>query len=142
MATSSLVRGGRNYRAARNGARRWETGRMRRIVGASFVARASFAAWLILCASVFAAGRADAQPADRFYAGKTLRFIVTYQPGGTYDLYSRLFALHASKHIPGHPPVVVEYMPGAGGMTGTIYLSDHGAVTSRPLGQINRAGPA
>src|SRR5690348_7250032 len=92
------------------------TGRMRQMAWASIVVRASFAAWLVLCASAFTIGRADAQPADRFYAGKTLHFIVTYQPGGTYDLYSRLFATHASKHIPGHPPVVVEYMPGAGGM--------------------------
>src|ERR1051326_1761356 len=89
-------------------------GRMIRIAWALIVVRALFAASLVLCASAFSGGQAKAQSADRFYAGKTLHFIVTYQPGGTYDLYSRLFATHASKHIPGNPPVVVEYMPDAG----------------------------
>jgi tripartite-type tricarboxylate transporter receptor subunit TctC len=111
---------------------------MRRIAWASIVLRASFAAWLALCASAFVGGQADVQPAERFYAGKTVRFIVTYQPGGTYDLYSRLFALHASKHIAGQPPVVVEYMPGAGGMTGTVYLFEQAARDGTVIGMAPR----
>src|SRR5215472_4665598 len=113
-------------------------GRMRRIAWVSVVVRASFAAWLVLCASALATGQAEAQPAEQFYAGKTVRFIVTYQPGGTYDLYSRLFALHASRHIPGHPPVVVEYMPGAGGMTGTVYLYEQAARDGTIIGMAPR----
>lgn len=111
---------------------------MRQMAWASIVVRASFAAWLVLCASAFTIGRADAQPADRFYAGKTLHFIVTYQPGGTYDLYSRLFATHASKHIPGNPTVVVEYMPGAGGMTGTVYLYEQAVRDGTVIGMAPR----
>jgi tripartite-type tricarboxylate transporter receptor subunit TctC len=111
---------------------------MRPIAWASLAIRASFAAGLALCANAFAPGQAEAQPADRFYAGKTLRFIVTYQPGGTYDLYSRLFAMHFSKHLPDHAPVVVEYMPGAGGMTGTIYLSEQAARDGTVIGMAPR----
>ena len=38
------------------------------------------------------AASAGAQPqtAEDFFKGKTLRFTAVYEPGGTYDLYSRL----------------------------------------------------
>lgn len=111
---------------------------MRRIASAWRLMRACLAVWLALGASALIAGRVDAQPADGFYQGKSLRFIVTYQPGGTYDLYSRLFAMHASKHIPGHPPVVVEYMPGAGGMTGTMYLYEQAERDGTVIGMAPR----
>lgn len=49
------------------------------------------------------------------YAGKTVKILVPYGPGGTYDKYSQTFAQHLGKHIPGNPNVIVQHMPGAGG---------------------------
>lgn len=59
-----------------------------------------------------------AAPADvsaQSYKGKTIKIIVPYGPGGTYDKYSQSFAKNLGKHIPGNPTVIVQHMPGAGG---------------------------
>jgi tripartite-type tricarboxylate transporter receptor subunit TctC len=58
---------------------------------------------------------ASAQAQD-FYKDKTVRFIVGYSPGGSFDLYTRVIARHFSKHIPGNPTAIVENMTGAGGI--------------------------
>lgn len=62
-----------------------------------------------------------------FYKGKTLRIVVGYSPGGGYDVYARFIARHISKHIPGHPKMIVENRPGAGGLIAAnyIYHSQH-----------------
>jgi tripartite-type tricarboxylate transporter receptor subunit TctC len=57
-----------------------------------------------------------------FYEGKTIRFIVGLAPGGGQDIYARFFARHMGKHIPGHPNIFVENMPGAGSLTSANYL--------------------
>jgi tripartite-type tricarboxylate transporter receptor subunit TctC len=66
------------------------------------------------------AARADAV-AD-FYKGKTLQLVIGYDPGGGYDLYARTLARHMADHIPGHPTIVVENMPGAGSIKAANYL--------------------
>jgi len=82
--------------------------------------------------------RAGAQPAAEFFKGKTLRFIVVYEPGGTYDLYSRLVVMHLSKHIPGNPPILIQYMPGAGGLVGTVNLYEKAPRDGTQLGMLPR----
>jgi hypothetical protein len=37
-------------------------------------------------------------------------------PGGSFDLYGRTIGPHLSKHIPGNPTIIMEHMPGAGGV--------------------------
>ena len=54
--------------------------------------------------------------AQDFYKDKTIRFIVGYSPGGSFDLYTRVIARHFSKHVPGNPTTIVENMTGAGGI--------------------------
>ncbi|MGE0628631.1 MAG: Bug family tripartite tricarboxylate transporter substrate binding protein [Hyphomicrobiaceae bacterium] len=65
---------------------------------------------------------AVAQPAEKFFAGRTITLIVGFGPGGTYDYYARLVARHLGRHIPGNPTVVVQSMPGAGSLTAANYL--------------------
>ena len=79
-----------------------------------------------------------AQPAEDFFKGKTLRFTVVYEPGGTYDLYGRLLITHLPKHIPGNPTIVIQYMPGAGGMVGTLNLYEKAARDGTQLGMLPR----
>src|SRR5689334_6003471 len=43
---------------------------------------------------------AQAQPAKQFYRGKTVTMIVPADPGGSYDLHTRLIARHIGKWIP------------------------------------------
>ena len=69
------------------------------------------------------AGRAqDNVPAD-VYRGRTLRIIVGVSPGGGQDLYARVMAAHLSRHLPGQPNVIVENMPGAGGLIAASYMA-------------------
>jgi tripartite-type tricarboxylate transporter receptor subunit TctC len=77
----------------------------------------------LAAAAIFAASPAPAQQsvAD-FYKGKTVALLLGTGPGGSYDLYARIFAEHLSKHIPGNPNIVVEHMPGAGGVTAGNHL--------------------
>jgi tripartite-type tricarboxylate transporter receptor subunit TctC len=58
----------------------------------------------------------------RFYKDKQIDIIVGTSAGGGYDTYARLLARHLGTHIPGHPDVVVENMPGAGSGKATGYL--------------------
>lgn len=50
------------------------------------------------------------------YKGKTVTILVPYGPGGTYDKYSQTFAHNLGNHIAGKPNVIVQHMPGAGGL--------------------------
>jgi len=49
------------------------------------------------------------------YDGKTIKIVIPYGPGGTYDKYGQTFAKHLRRHIPGDPTIIVQHMPGAGG---------------------------
>lgn len=64
----------------------------------------------------------SAQPANEFYRGKTLMLIVTDAPGGGYDIMARTVARYLGNHLPGSPRIVVQNMPGAGGIVGMNYL--------------------
>lgn len=58
----------------------------------------------------------DEKAVGDFYRGKTVRFVVGFDPGGVFDLYSRLLAKHMPQFIPGNPNMIVENKPGAGSM--------------------------
>jgi tripartite-type tricarboxylate transporter receptor subunit TctC len=60
----------------------------------------------------------------QFYKGKTITMIVNYPAGGPNDIEGRIIAQHLPNHIPGKPTVVVKNVSGAGGIIGTIALSD------------------
>ncbi len=49
-------------------------------------------------------------------AGKTLKIVIPYGPGGTYDKYGQTFARNLNRHLPGKPTIIVQHMPGAGGL--------------------------
>jgi tripartite-type tricarboxylate transporter receptor subunit TctC len=80
-----------------------------------------------LCAAfVFAvallAAPAQADDVADFYKGKRVTLIVSYGPGGGYDVYARVLSRHIGRHIPGNPSIVVQNMPGAGSLRGANYL--------------------
>lgn len=59
---------------------------------------------------------------ERFYEGKTIRFIVGFSAGGGFDTYTRAIARHVGKHIPGNPATVVENMTGAASLIAANYV--------------------
>ncbi len=65
---------------------------------------------------------AQADDVADFYKGKRVNLIVSYGPGGGYDVYARVLARHIGRHIPGNPSIVVQNMPGAGSLRGANYL--------------------
>jgi len=69
-----------------------------------------------MVAAVSVAGSSVALQAQDFFKDKTVRFIVGYSPGGSFDLYTRVIARHFPKHVPGNPTTIVENMTGAGGI--------------------------
>jgi tripartite-type tricarboxylate transporter receptor subunit TctC len=81
---------------------------------------------------------APAQTAAEFFSHKTVRFTITYEPGGSYDLYARLAATHLPRHLPGRPAMVVQYMPGAGGLLGTLQVYEKAAQDGSELAILPR----
>jgi tripartite-type tricarboxylate transporter receptor subunit TctC len=100
--------------------------------------RAGLAVIFAICIAMAWPNRVCAQPATEFFKNKSLRFTVVYEPGGTYDLYSRLVIAHLSRHIPGNPSIAIQYMPGAGGMVGTLNLFEKAAQDGTQLGMLPR----
>jgi tripartite-type tricarboxylate transporter receptor subunit TctC len=99
--------------------------------------RLHFGICVAVCSALGSSG-GHAQPANEFFKDKSMRFTVVYEPGGTYDLYSRLVIAHLTTHIPGRPSIVVQYMPGAGGMVGTLHLHNLAAQDGTQLGMLPR----
>src|ERR1700730_4936987 len=80
----------------------------------------------LICAlpiQAVAAQTVSAQTVEELYKGKTLSLIIPNAPGGSFDLYARLVATHLGRFIPGHPAIVPQNMPGAGGMQAANYLA-------------------
>lgn len=78
------------------------------------VAAALFA--VTMCFAAGAHGQAN------FFEGKTVRILVGFTPGGTYDLWARVIATHMGKHLPGNPTLVVQNMTGGGSMVAANYV--------------------
>jgi tripartite-type tricarboxylate transporter receptor subunit TctC len=68
-----------------------------------------------------AAPGAPVDDAATFFRGKTVTVMVPSSLGATLGLYGRLLVDHIGKHIPGHPTVIIESRPGAGGAVGAAY---------------------
>jgi tripartite-type tricarboxylate transporter receptor subunit TctC len=85
--------------------------------------RAPWAKWLApLSALFFWMNAAGAEDAASFFSGKTLRIIVGLPPGGSADAYARLVQRHLAQQLPGAPSILVQNVPGAGGMKSVAYL--------------------
>jgi len=56
------------------------------------------------------------------FRGKTITMLIGSEPGGGTDTTGRLLARYLHKYLPGEPNVVVQDMPGAGGITEMNYF--------------------
>ncbi len=79
---------------------------------------------LALAAAGIAALAAQPATSAEFYAGKQMKITIGFGFGGTYGKYSRLFADHLARHIPGNPTIVVDSRPGAGGIKAMNYTAN------------------
>jgi tripartite-type tricarboxylate transporter receptor subunit TctC len=83
------------------------------------VAIFSYLSFFLLVNLVFSATSYAQAP---FYQGKSIRLIAGTQAGSLADLWPRLIADHMGKHIAGNPSIVVQNMPGAGGVIAANYV--------------------
>jgi tripartite-type tricarboxylate transporter receptor subunit TctC len=56
----------------------------------------------VLAAAAAASAPALAAENPAFYAGKTMRVLVGFGPGGGYDIYARELGRFLGRHIPGN----------------------------------------
>ncbi len=56
------------------------------------------------------------QSVEQFYRGRTVTLVVGTSPGGINDISARLVAKHLSRFIPGNPNIIVQNVPGGGGL--------------------------
>lgn len=88
------------------------------------------------CFSLVACQPAPPATDQHTFAGKTIRIIVAFGPGGSYDLHARLVARHLGRFLPGRPDVVVENKPGAGGAVAANYLANVAAADGLTIGHL------
>jgi tripartite-type tricarboxylate transporter receptor subunit TctC len=70
------------------------------------------------------AGRVIAQPVDSFYQGKTITIVLFTTSGSIYDTYARMLVRYMPAHMPGHPAMLIKYLPGAGGVLAARNLAE------------------
>lgn len=99
--------------------------------------------WLCWSATLVAAAAAiaNAAVAQDFYQGKELTLFTGSAAGGPYDVYARLVARHLVRHIPGHPTIVVQSMPGASGRRMMGYMQKIAARDGTVIAAPQRAVP-
>jgi tripartite-type tricarboxylate transporter receptor subunit TctC len=85
--------------------------------------------WVLAIVAIMATGwaaagadEARAASIEDFYRSHTVILIIGYSVAGGYDRYGRVLARHIGDHIPGHPGVVPENMPGAGSLRAANFL--------------------
>jgi tripartite-type tricarboxylate transporter receptor subunit TctC len=71
-----------------------------------------------------AAGQAAGSDCDG-YPAEDIKLVVPFNPGGGYDVWARLMAPFLEQKLPGDAKVIVENIPGGGGVRGTnqVYMS-------------------
>ncbi|NKB21384.1 MAG: hypothetical protein GKS01_12890 [Alphaproteobacteria bacterium] len=57
-----------------------------------------------------------------FYKDKVISIVIAFGPGGGYHLYSTTLPKHLKQFIPDTPPIVLQFMPGAGGLKAANYM--------------------
>src|SRR4051812_48212798 len=87
------------------------------------------------------ASTASADPIADFYKGKSINWILSAGAGGGYSSYAHVFAPFFSAHIPGKPNIIVQNMPGAGGIRAMIYLSNVAPKDGTTIGLVHSSVP-
>lgn len=93
-----------------------------------------FAAAIIASAAPLRA--AAARP---YYEGKTIQLIVAFAPGGVTDNSARLVGRYLGKHIPGNPNLIVQNMPGGGGIISANFIYGIAKRDGLTIGSLGRA---
>ena len=66
---------------------------------------------------------AKADSVSDFFHNRTITVVVPAGPAGSFHLIAQLVARHLGEHIPGHPTLITQNRPGAGGITASNYMA-------------------
>ncbi len=94
---------------------------------------------LALVATSFPVAAQDAV-AD-FYRGKQVSILVGFSPGGSSSLYAQAMSRVMGRFLPGQPTVIVQHMPGAGGLTVVNHIANNAARDGTVIGTTSRTAP-
>src|ERR1700682_4374359 len=103
--------------------------RRRQVVSIEALRKVGFVLGFILGLATPASPAAAQDSEQAFVAGKTVRLVVGFGPGGGYDSYARMLSPYLSKNL--GATVIVENRPGAGGrvaLTG-VYMAPADGLT-------------
>jgi tripartite-type tricarboxylate transporter receptor subunit TctC len=84
---------------------------------------------------------AASETAEEFFRGKQIQLVIGYNPGGPYDIYSRLAATLLPKYIPGNPRIVPQNMPGVGSAKAANFLYGQAPRDGLTLGVVGQQLP-
>jgi len=86
-----------------------------------FVFSRSAIAAALAAAALVHSGPSQAQNFENLFKGRTVTIVHGFGVGGTYGLYGLGISRHLGRHVPGNPNIIVQSMPGAGGIKATNY---------------------
>jgi tripartite-type tricarboxylate transporter receptor subunit TctC len=86
-------------------------------------------------------GAAGADPIADFYKGKQITWVLSAGAGGGYSSYANAFAPYFQEHIPGKPHIIVQNMPGAGGIRAMLYLQSVAPKDGTTIGLVHSSVP-
>jgi tripartite-type tricarboxylate transporter receptor subunit TctC len=89
----------------------------------------------------FGVSASAADPIADFYKGKQVNWILSAGAGGGYSSYAHVFAAYLSAHIPGKPSVIVQNMPGAGGIRAMTYFNSVAPHDGTTIGLVHSSVP-
>jgi tripartite-type tricarboxylate transporter receptor subunit TctC len=97
--------------------------------GVAVVSKRGFVLGALLALATSSVPAAAQESEQAFFAGKTVRLVVGFGPGGGYDSYARMLAPYLSKTL--NATVIVENRPGAGGLVALngVYVSPPDGLT-------------
>ena len=93
------------------------------------------------CLTVAAPDAARADDVAEFYKGKQINWILSAGEGGGYSSYARAFAPYLSAHLPGKPAIVVQNMPGGGGIRAMNHLYSVAPKDGTTIGLVHSSVP-
>jgi tripartite-type tricarboxylate transporter receptor subunit TctC len=87
-----------------------------------------------------APGLAQDSVAD-FYRGKQVAILVGFSPGGSSSLYAQALTRVMARHLPGSPTIIVQHMPGAGGLTVLNHVANTAPRDGTVIATTSRTAP-
>lgn len=79
--------------------------------------------------------------ADDFYKDKTITIVISTGVGGNDDLITKGLVRHMPDHIPGHPNMIAQNMPGAGNVLATNFMYNIAPKDGTTIAVVNKAIP-